>query len=182
MSDEPFRLVGERLRHRGRILSVATTTWLDTASGQEFERDLVRHPGAVAVVPLIGDGPDREVVLVRQFRTSLGRSLLEIPAGICDVDGESPEETARRELLEEAGYETGHLELLIELDTAPGFCDEVIPIYLATGPDNGLLPLRLESCPSTPTQHRTMPILPPSLTCNRSLACPLRTPRCCSPR
>lgn len=132
MNDQPFRLLGEQVRHQGHIVSMATTTWLDPATGEEFDRDVVRHPGAVAVVPVLGDGDDRTVVLVRQFRTSLGRALLEIPAGLRDVDGEAPEDTARRELVEEAGYVAGRLDLLVELDTAPGFSDEVIPVYLAT--------------------------------------------------
>lgn len=113
-------------------MSLTTTTWVDPTSGERFDRDVVRHPGAVAVVPVLGGGDDREVVLVRQFRTSLRRSLLEIPAGLRDVDGESAEDTARRELAEEAGYEAGRVELLLELDTAPGFSDEVIPVFLAT--------------------------------------------------
>ena len=93
-----FRLVSERDVHRGAVFRVSVGTFTGPDGG-EFERDLVRHPGAVAVVPLVG----ADVVLVRQYRPALGAELLEIPAGIRDVDGEALEETAGRELAEEIG-------------------------------------------------------------------------------
>jgi 8-oxo-dGTP pyrophosphatase MutT (NUDIX family) len=98
--------------------------------GEEFERDIVRHPGAVAVVPLHDDGT---VTLVRQFRAVLDRDLLELPAGIRDVVGEPEATTAGRELQEEAGLQAAHIEHLITFHNSPGFCDEEVLIFLATG-------------------------------------------------
>jgi 8-oxo-dGTP pyrophosphatase MutT (NUDIX family) len=98
--------------------------------GEEFERDIVRHPGAVAVVPLHDDGT---VTLVRQFRAVLDRDLLELPAGIRDVVGEPEATTAGRELQEEAGLRAGHIEHLVTFHNSPGFCDEEVQIFLATG-------------------------------------------------
>jgi ADP-ribose diphosphatase len=97
--------------------------------GTEFTRDVVRHPGAVAVVPVTDDG---QVLLVRQYRAAVDRNLLEIPAGTRDVDGEPPAETARRELLEEVGVDAGHIRLLATMYNTPGFCDEETYLYLAT--------------------------------------------------
>ncbi len=99
-------------------------------SGAPFQRDIVRHPGAVAVVAVT----DRDsVVLVHQYRPSVDRWLFEVPAGICDVDGEEGEATARRELAEEAGYAALEMTLLSRCLLTPGFCDEVSSVYLATG-------------------------------------------------
>jgi ADP-ribose pyrophosphatase len=98
--------------------------------GTPFERDIVRHPGAVAVVAVTDDDA---VVLVRQYRPAVERWLYEIPAGTCDVAGEAPEVTAGRELAEETGRSAGALRLLTRCLNTPGFCDEVTTIYLATG-------------------------------------------------
>ncbi len=101
-----------------------------SSSGEKFERTYVRSPGAVAVVPVLDvDGKDC-VVLVRQFRAALGRSILEIPAGMRDVDGENPESTAGRELSEETGYIASSLEHLGVLASAPGITDSEVIIYV----------------------------------------------------
>lgn len=97
--------------------------------GSEFERDIVHHPGAVGVLPLHDDGT---VTLVRQFRAALGTDLLELPAGLRDVEGEDDATTAARELVEEAGLEAGHLELLATFHNSPGYCDEDVAVFLAT--------------------------------------------------
>ena len=99
------------------------------ADGEEFSRDVVRHPGAVAVVPLHDDGT---VTLVRQFRAALDVELLEIPAGLRDVAGEPDAATAARELAEEAGLAAGVLEHLVTFVNSPGFCDEDVAVFLAT--------------------------------------------------
>ena len=96
--------------------------------GTTFTRDVVRHPGAVAVVAVTAGGG---VVLVRQYRPAVDRWLLEIPAGTRDVVGEPPEQTARRELAEEAGLAPGRLDLLTRCLNTPGFCDEETHVYLA---------------------------------------------------
>ena len=98
--------------------------------GSEFDRDVVRHRGAVAVLPLHADDT---VTLVRQFRAALDDDLLELPAGIRDVDGEADIATARRELIEEAGLDAERLEHLVTFHNSPGFCDETVGVFLATG-------------------------------------------------
>lgn len=98
--------------------------------GSAFTREVIRHRGAVAVLPLHDDGT---VTLVRQYRASLDALLLEIPAGLRDVDGEPPEQTAVRELREEAGLEATSVEHLVSFHTAPGMTDEQMHVYLATG-------------------------------------------------
>ncbi len=91
-------------------------------------RDVVRHPGAAAVLPMTARG---SVVLVRQEREAVGEQLLEIPAGIYDVEGESPEDAARRELEEETGYRATRMEPLGRVHTSPGFTDEAIDLFAA---------------------------------------------------
>lgn len=107
---------------------MVTATFRDP-DGNSFERELVRHPGAVAVVPLHDDGT---VTLVRQYRPAIEHAILEIPAGVRDVAGEPPSETARRELAEETGLLAGTLEHVVTFYNSPGFCDEETIIYLAT--------------------------------------------------
>ena len=89
---------------------------------------MVRHPGACAVVALT---PDGEVLLVRQFRQAVRQPLLEIPAGILDVQGEDGPACAARELMEETGYRVARIEPLATIHTSPGFADERIEIFLA---------------------------------------------------
>jgi 8-oxo-dGTP pyrophosphatase MutT (NUDIX family) len=124
-----FRPTGEEEVHRGWAISLVKATFVDP-DGVPFERDIVRHPGAVAVVAVTGDGA---VVLVRQYRPALDEWILEIPAGTCDVAGEPEAETARRELAEEVGYAAGELVFLARCAITPGFCDEYSNFYLATG-------------------------------------------------
>lgn len=93
-------------------------------------REVVRALGASGVLPLTEGG---DVVLVRQEREAVGERLLEIPAGLHDAPGESPEETARRELAEEAGYRAASIEPLGRIHTSPGFVDEVCHLFLARG-------------------------------------------------
>ena len=106
----------------------------EAPDGTEFTRDVVRHPGAVAVVPVT---EDRRAILVRQYRGPIDRELLEIPAGTRDVEGESPESTALRELTEEVGVRAGELRLLARIFNSPGFCDEETFVFLATGLEPG---------------------------------------------
>jgi ADP-ribose diphosphatase len=124
-----FGKVSEREIHRGYVISTAVGTFV-APDGTEFERDLVHHPGAVSVVPLLDDG---SVVLVRQYRAPLDRDLLEIPAGKRDVAGEDPIITAHRELAEEIGRTADHMDLLAEFYNSPGFSDEHSYTYLARG-------------------------------------------------
>jgi len=128
-NDAEFKLITEELHYEGYAFKVFNTRW-EAPGGEVFERDLVRHIGAVAVVPVTEDG--EHLLLVSQFRTALGRRLLELPAGLRDVDGEAEVDTARRELEEEAGHVAGNIEHLVTLATAVGFTDESISIFLAT--------------------------------------------------
>lgn len=95
--------------------------------GVEAEREVVLHRGAVGMVALDGDGG---VFLVRQYRHAPGRELLEIPAGKL-AEKEEPRQCARRELMEEIGYDAGELTELVSFYTSPGFSDERLYLYLA---------------------------------------------------
>ena len=125
--------ISSRLIHDGRVvhLSIDRVRFPD---GREGELEFIRHRGASAVVPLLGDPKDSdpEVVLIRQYRYATGGVVHEIPAGIPE-DGESWESCARRELEEETGYQGAHFEALTALFTTPGFTNEVIHFFLATG-------------------------------------------------
>ncbi len=101
----------------------------EAPDGDQFEREIVRHPGAVSMVPVIEDGAT--AILVRQYRSAVEHDLLEIPAGKRDVAGEPPERTAHRELEEEIGMRAGRLEKLAELYMTPGFSDERMTIFMA---------------------------------------------------
>jgi 8-oxo-dGDP phosphatase len=124
-----FRRVSEEELLRAWLFRVDRVHLRDPA-GKPFERVIVRHPGAVTVVPFHDDGT---VSLVRQYRASVDAMVLEIPAGTRDRDGETEEETARRELAEEAGLEAAHLETLIDTWNTPGVSDQQTTIFLATG-------------------------------------------------
>lgn len=126
--DRGFRRVDEQVLHRGHIIGLSRATF-EAPDGSRFERDVVRHPGAVSVVPLLGSG---EVVLVRQYRAALDRFVLEIPAGKRDVADEPLEETARRELIEEVGLSPGRLEHLACFHNSVGFSDEESHVFLGT--------------------------------------------------
>lgn len=102
---------------------------IEAPDGATAERYVLRMHRAVAVVAMHGD----RVVLVEQYRTPFGDALLEIPAGVLDVDGEAPVDAVRRELEEEAGYTGGSITHLTDLIMSPGVTDEVISLYLARG-------------------------------------------------
>jgi ADP-ribose pyrophosphatase len=98
-------------------------------NGAVKDREIVRHPGAAAMVPLLDDG---RVVLIKQYRHAVREFVWEIPAGTLEP-AEAPMACARRELVEETGYEAANLEKLTEILPAPGYTDEHIHIFLATG-------------------------------------------------
>lgn len=117
-----------RSLYKGRVVDFG----LETATmpdGRTVELEIVRHPGAAAVVPLHDDG---SVTLVYQYRHAGGGMHYEIPAGVLDP-GEGPEQCARRELAEEVQLGAQTLRLLSAIHTTPGFTDERIHVYLATG-------------------------------------------------
>jgi ADP-ribose pyrophosphatase len=127
-----FRRLDEHTIHQGHIWRVAVATF-EAPDGSRFERDVVRSPGAVGVVPLDFDPEGNPVVvLVRQYRPVLDRSMVEIPAGMRDVEGEPPEETARRELAEEAGLAARTLEPLVTFHNSAGMTDAETIVFVAT--------------------------------------------------
>jgi 8-oxo-dGTP pyrophosphatase MutT (NUDIX family) len=127
-----FRRLADTEVHQGHIWRVVVADF-EAPDGSRFRRDIVRSPGAVAVVPVIvGDDGQVSVVLVSQYRPPYERQLIEIPAGMRDVTGEPPEQTGRRELAEEAGLEAGQMGHLIDMLPSPGLTDSVTTIYMAT--------------------------------------------------
>ena len=113
--------------YQGHIVTVQVDR-AELPNGASAVREVVRHPGGVAVLPLMADDT---VLLVRQFRYPIGKVLVEIPAGKMDRGGEEPRAAALRELEEETGYYTEDMELLITVRTTVAFCDERIEIYTA---------------------------------------------------
>jgi ADP-ribose diphosphatase len=121
-----------RRAYSGRILNLDIDS-VRFPDGSEGELEIIRHPGAAAVVPLASSaaGPDPVILMIRQYRYAAGGTLWEIPAGRLN-DGEAPEACARRELQEEAGVSAGRLERLTTIWTTPGFTDEAIHLFLAS--------------------------------------------------
>jgi ADP-ribose pyrophosphatase len=127
-----FRRLGEEQVHEGHVWRVVVAEF-EAPDGERFRRDVVRSPGAVAVVPLLFDAEGTaSVVVVEQYRPPYERDIIEIPAGMRDVPGEPPQDTAARELAEEVGLTAGRLDLLGEILPSPGMTDSVTTIYLAT--------------------------------------------------
>lgn len=127
-ADLKEHVLSEDVVWTGRIFNVDRLR-VTEPDGREALRDVVRHPGAVAVVALTEDG---RICLVRQYRTALGRVTVEIPAGKLDP-GEDPLDCANRELREETGMEADRVAYLTTIATSVGFADELIHIYMATG-------------------------------------------------
>ena len=124
---QPWPVVSSSELLRSRIVTVRTDK-VRMPDNQLAEREVVIHPGAVAVLAL--DDADR-VLMLRQYRHPVGRLLWEIPAGLRDVDGEDPCTTARRELVEEAGYRAQDWRLLADYFSSPGYSTERLRVYLA---------------------------------------------------
>jgi ADP-ribose pyrophosphatase len=121
------QVVESRRLHEGWVVSLRVDR-VKLPNGRLTVREVVEHAPVVAIVALDGRG---SVLLVRQYRLPVQRSLLEIPAGGIDP-GESPEEAAQRELQEETGQRAGRLERLCSFFASPGYCDEYMHLYLAT--------------------------------------------------
>jgi len=123
------RIISSRGIYSGRLLKLEVLQ-VEGPDGRAREREVVRHPGAVVIVPLLEQ--ENKVILVRQYRAPLDGELLEVPAGTLEP-GESPLECAERELSEETGYRAREWEKLAEFYSTPGFCDERLHLYLARG-------------------------------------------------
>jgi ADP-ribose pyrophosphatase len=127
MSDEHARTTAHRRVYDGHVLDLDVDD-VEEPGGVRGRREVVRHRGSVAMLPVDADG---RVLLVRQYRYAVASYVWELPAGRLDA-GETPEEGARRELVEEAGLEAGRVEPVLSFFTTPGFCDEVIHVFRAT--------------------------------------------------
>ncbi|MHB8489605.1 MAG: NUDIX domain-containing protein [Candidatus Dormibacteria bacterium] len=118
--------------YKGRLLTFYEDD-VRLADGTRAQREVVAHPGAVAVVAIDGSGM---VILVRQWRHAVGRALWELPAGTRDSD-EAPERTAERELAEETGLRASRIRPLATAPLSPGYSTEVMHFFLATGLTDG---------------------------------------------
>ena len=122
------RVLATRRVYEGKVLSLDVDE-VEEPGGVRAVREVVRHPGSVAVLPVHDDG---RIVLVRQYRYPVDAAVWELPAGRLDP-GESAEQAARRELEEEVGLRPRRLEALTVFYTTPGFCDETMHLFRATG-------------------------------------------------
>ena len=113
---------------KGKVISLKVDD-VTLPNGETSKREIVNHPGAVAIIAITGEG---KLVVVEQYRKALERSIIEIPAGKLEP-GELPEITAARELEEETGYGCNELTYLQSFATSPGFADEIIHLFIARG-------------------------------------------------
>lgn len=130
--------IASREVHHGRVVHLFVDT-VRFPDGSEGELEMIRHSGAAAVLPVLGDpdSDDPDVLLIRQYRYASGGYLLEVPAGRPDRPGEPWDDCARRELEEETGLVARQLTHLTSIFTTPGFTDEKIHLYMATGLSEG---------------------------------------------
>jgi ADP-ribose pyrophosphatase len=134
---KPDAQLASKELYKGKIFTLNRDT-VRLPDGSTAEFDIVRHPGAAAIVPFLNDpeGDDPQILLLRQYRYAAGGYIYEIPAGRLD-DGESPEACAVRELREETGCSAAQMEPLYSMLTTPGFSDELIHVFRATGLAHG---------------------------------------------
>lgn len=156
MAEPAFPLFGRRFVGRGAFLTLERRYHLGPEA-RWTARDVVRHPGSVALVPWDGEA----VHLMRQYRSAVGEAVLELPAGKRDVPGEDPAATAERECAEELGLRPGRLTLLHRAYLSPGFTDEMIWIFLAED---------LEAVPAAPQGLEEQAATPVALPLEAALA------------
>lgn len=128
MSNLEERTIATEPIFDGRIIKVRVDEVV-LPNGETSKREIVKHPGAVAIIAITDD---KKIVLVEQYRKAMEKALVEIPAGKLE-QGEKPEVTAIRELEEETGYICDNMELITSFYTSPGFADEIVYVYEATG-------------------------------------------------
>jgi 8-oxo-dGTP pyrophosphatase MutT (NUDIX family) len=124
-----FAVSDSETLHVGRVLAVRLDQVVMPGGGV-VRREIVEHPGAVAILPLHDDAT---VVMIDQYRHAVGRRLRELPAGLLDTAGEDPVSTARRELVEEVGCTAQDWSVLVDVVSSPGFSDEAVRVFLARG-------------------------------------------------
>ena len=120
------KTISSKSIYEGKIISLRVED-VKLPDGNLAKRELVKHPGAVAIIPITAEG---KLVLVKQYRKALNRTIIEIPAGRIEI-GEAPLITAKRELEEETDYAAGKFTYIQSFATSPGFADEIIHLYLA---------------------------------------------------
>ncbi|HEX9730191.1 MAG TPA: NUDIX hydrolase [Gemmatimonadales bacterium] len=149
---ETAERIATRQVYAGRLLRVDEDR-VRLPNGKEIALEMVRHPGAAAVVPLLSalDHPDPQVLMLRQYRYATTGTIWEIPAGVLEP-GESPEDCARRELREETGASADQFDFLTTIYTTPGFTDEQIHLFVATGIRAG------EAAPEVDEQLEVVPL------------------------
>lgn len=131
--------IQSEVKYKGRIISLQIDE-VELPNGKTSNREIVKHPGAVAVIAVT---KDMKIILVEQYRKALERSIIEIPAGKIEID-EVPEITALRELEEETGYTTDKLQYIQSFATSPGFADEIIHLYFAENIEKLVQPVGLD--------------------------------------
>jgi 8-oxo-dGDP phosphatase len=124
-----FVVQSEKDLYQGKVMALRSDE-VQMPGGRVAVREILEHPGAVAIAAL--DADDR-VMMIHQYRHPVRRRLWELPAGLLDVHGEDPVDTAKRELVEEAGLAATEWSVLVDLVTSPGFSDESVRVYLARG-------------------------------------------------
>ncbi|MFN2478591.1 MAG: NUDIX domain-containing protein [Pseudonocardiaceae bacterium] len=129
VSPHEFAVSDSETLHVGRVLAVRLDQVV-MPGGRVAQREIVEHPGAVAILALHDDG---SVVMIDQYRHAVGRRLRELPAGLLDTAGEDPVTTAHRELVEEVGCIAQDWSVLVDVVASPGFSDEAVRVFLARG-------------------------------------------------
>jgi len=135
-SAKPGKISSERV-YTGKIITLDRDT-VRFPDGSVGEMDMIRHPGASAIVPFLTDigSADPQLLLIKQYRYAAGQYLYEVPAGRLDP-GEDPRDCAARELREETGCSAREIEFLFTMFTTPGFTDERIHVFMASGLEHG---------------------------------------------
>jgi ADP-ribose pyrophosphatase len=135
--EKPDAQIASKELYKGKIFTLDRDT-VRFPDGTVAEMDIIRHPGASAIVPFLNDpdGEDPQLLLLRQYRYAAGGYIYEVPAGRLD-DEESPADCAVRELKEETGCTAEKMEPLFTMFTTPGFTDEKIHVFMATGLSHG---------------------------------------------
>jgi ADP-ribose pyrophosphatase len=139
-----FEVKEVKRAYSGRVVDLSVET-IVLPGGRETIREVVRHPGAVAIVPMLSS---QEVLLIKQFRYCTGKTLWEIPAGTIE-QGETPAVCAERELIEEIGYRASTMKPMGGFYTSPGFCNEFLHLFLASD---------LEACESSPDRDEMIEV------------------------
>ncbi len=128
MRPEPEKLLDRQVIYEGRVVKRLSIDTVELPGGRVSTREVIKHPGAVCMVPVDAEG---NFLLVWQYRHAAERTLLEVPAGKLDDPEEGLETAVQRELREEVGHRAGRLDRLCGFYVAPGYCDEYITAYLA---------------------------------------------------